>query len=94
MPDKLASSLIKTNSDYEKLKSGLPDDTTPRETPDHQSAGYRGLSKPELEAWTAEELYDYAQTLNLADGLAPDDREGLMDAIEQSSIDATRDRQA
>ena len=65
MAKKLADDLMHKNVEYTKLKRGLPDDVTPRENPDHQSPGRRGLQRPALESWTTPELRAAARELNL-----------------------------
>lgn len=84
MPQKLASDLVHTNEEFTKLKSGVVDDKTPRENPDHQSPGRSGLARPDMETWTVEELRKAARTLNLS---AADsyDREQLIDALESAT---------
>jgi len=67
MSRKLADDLIHKNSEYSKLKSDRPDDETPRENPDHQGPGRAGLARPELEAWTTQEIRDLASSLNIRD---------------------------
>lgn len=81
---KLADGVATTNKEYVKMKSGLPDDMTPRENPDHMAPGGRGLDRPELEKWTVEELREMASALNLSEVSDSDDREALIDAIEST----------
>ena len=76
---KLADEIAKTNQEYTKLKSRVPDDVSPRETPGHQGPGRRGLHRPDLDNWTTEELREAARTLNLSvEGM---NRERLVEAI-------------
>lgn len=67
MPRKLSEDLMQKNEEYTKLKSDRPAEETPRETPDHQMPGYGGLSRPDLEAWTTEEIREMAETLEVSD---------------------------
>lgn len=75
MPRKLADDLVHTNREYTKLRGAGTGRRTFRENPDHQLPGYRGLSRPALEAWTSDELRALARTLNIetADELTRDE---------------------
>lgn len=77
---KLADDLAATNAEYEKLKSGRADDESPRENPQRQAPGARGLRRPELDTWTTEELRSAAARLEIenTNGLA---REELIDRL-------------
>jgi len=67
MSKRLAEDLIQSNKAYTKLRTDRLDGTAPREAPGGQATGTRGLRRPELEAWTTEELRRAAATLGAAD---------------------------
>ncbi|HSN72072.1 MAG TPA: hypothetical protein VLT59_11210, partial [Steroidobacteraceae bacterium] len=67
MAKRRAEDLIHTNEEYEKLKSETGIDRAPRETPAQQAPGQRGLDRPELEAWTDEELRTATRALGVED---------------------------
>lgn len=82
MAKKLADDLIKSNTEYTKLRADRTDGESPREMPDHQSPGQRGLDRPEYNRWTIEELRATADKLNLGDtdGL---DRKQLIERLNE-----------
>jgi hypothetical protein len=80
MNRKLADDFAKTNAEFEKLKSGRVDDETPREAPQRQAPGARGLRRPDLERWTTDELRSAAATLEI-DGADALDREALIERL-------------
>lgn len=84
MTKKLANDLMKKNVEYTKLKSDRPDGQTPRETPGRQQPGYGGLSRPDFESWTTEELCRLAAELEIPE---PHSllREALIDALLRTS---------
>lgn len=75
---KTTDSMIKTNKEYVKLRSGQ--DSTPREQPSRQMPGTKGHDRPEYSRWTDQELRETAQTLNI-EGHDTLDREQLIEAI-------------
>ena len=62
---KLADDLAATNAEFEKLKSGRPNDITPRETPQRQAPGGSGVRRPDFAQWTTDELRSAAATLQI-----------------------------
>lgn len=84
MTKKLTDDLIKKNVEYTKLKSDRPDGQAPRETPGRQQPGYGGLSRPDLESWTTEELYRLAAELEIPEPRSLS-REALLDALPKAS---------
>lgn len=82
MANKLADDLIKTNTEYEKLRGDKARHEPVRETPDHQGPGYRGLERPDFSSWTTEEVRRFASNLEISDA-ARMSREELLDALEQ-----------
>ena len=77
---KLADDLAATNAEFEKLKSSRLDDETPRENPQRQAPGARGLRRPELDTWTTDELRHAAAALRI-DGADSLSREDLIDRL-------------
>jgi hypothetical protein len=77
---KLADDLASTNTEFEKRKSDRPDDETPRENPQRQAPGTRGLRRPRLETWTTEELRSAAAELQI-EGAAALDRSELIERL-------------
>jgi hypothetical protein len=68
MNRKLAEDMIRSNEEYTKLRGRLADGSSPRGTPNGQAPGARGLRRPDLEAWTTEELRSAAATIGVPDG--------------------------
>ena len=65
MNRRLAEDLIQSNEEYTKLRADRLADEI--EAPSGQAPGTRGLRRPELEAWTTEELRRAAATLGAPD---------------------------
>jgi hypothetical protein len=76
----LADDLAATNAEYEKLKGSRRDDETPRESPQRQAPGGRGLRRPDLDRWSNDELRAAARDLRI-DGADALDREALIECL-------------
>jgi len=90
MSDKIANDFIHVNGEYEKLKKGKRDDTTPRETPSGQGPGGRGYDKAQYKNWTDEELEEHAVRLNPATANREMRREALIELIKSRDATAAR----
>lgn len=77
---KLADDLMQSNEEYTKLKTKNPPDRTPRENPDHQAPGNRGLTLPDLEKWETAEIRQHALSIGIEDA-GELDRDDLIAAI-------------
>ncbi len=80
MARKLADKLADIDAEFEKLKSGRPDDETPREAPQRQAPGVRAMRRPDLDRWTTDELRRAAENLNLRSAGSLD-REALIERL-------------
>jgi len=90
MPKSIATDLMHTNSEYEKLKKGGTDrNRTPRENPSSQGAGRRGYDKALYADWTINELRQQAERLEIA-GYKELDRDRLITVLERHDTTLAR----
>jgi len=94
MNRKLAEDMIRSNEEYTKLRGRLTDGASPRGTPGSQTPRSRGLRRPDLEAWTTEELRSAAATLGVpeAEAMRRDELIEALLAAELATVRGSRDR--